>query len=109
MRTLKFIVDKQIITPDPSCNFDGLIPGTVGYLQAEFSFSREWRDCTKVVAFWSPFGREYPPQVLEDGRTCLIPTEALAKQSFKIQVIGQREDYKLVTNKLLIKQNGGRL
>ena len=107
MRTLKFIVDKQIITPDPSCNFDGLIPGTDGYLQAEFSFSKEWRDCAKVVAFWSPFGREYPPQALKDGRSCLIPTEALAKQSFKIQVIGQRDDYKLVTNRLLIKQNGG--
>ena len=107
MRTLKFIVDKQIITPDPSCNFDGLIPGTVGYLQAEFSFSKEWLDCAKVIAFWSPFGREYPPQVLKDGRSCIIPAEALAKHSFKIQVIGQRENYKLITNRLLIKQNGG--
>ena len=107
MRTLKFIVDKQIISPDPSCDFDGLIPGTVGYLRAEFSFTNEWKDCAKVAAFWSTFGREYSPQVLTDGNSCLIPAEALAKQSFKLQVIGQRDGYKIITNKLLIKQNGG--
>ena len=28
MRTLSFIVDKQIITKDPECDFSNLIPGT---------------------------------------------------------------------------------
>ena len=107
MRTLKFIVDKQIITKDPNCNFGGLVPGTSGYLQAEFSFSKEWKDCPKVVAFWSLLGKEYPPQVLENGKTCMIPTEALSRRSFKVQVIGKIDDFKMTTNKLTITQNGG--
>ena len=107
MRTLKFIVDKQMISKDPNCNFDGLVPGSSGYLQAEFSFSKEWKGCSKVVAFWSLLGKEYPPQILEDGKTCMIPAEALARRSFKIQIIGRVEDYKVTTNKLTITQNGG--
>ena len=39
MRTLKFIVEGQIIKQDPSCDFTNLVPGTEGYLRAEFSFS----------------------------------------------------------------------
>lgn len=108
MRTLKFIVDKQIISQNPACDFTGLFPGSEGYLQAEFSFSPEWNGSTKVAAFYSNLGREYPPQLLEDGRTCMIPVEALQKRKFKIQIIGQQGDIKLTTNKLTISQNGGR-
>ena len=49
MRTLKFVVDKQIIKQNPDCDFSGLVPGTDGYLQAEFSFSRAARS-KKTVA-----------------------------------------------------------
>ncbi len=38
MRILKFIVNKQKIRPDPTCDFSGLIKGTSGYLKASFSF-----------------------------------------------------------------------
>lgn len=107
MRTLKFIIDKQIIKQDPVCDFSNLIPGTEGYLQAEFSFSPEWKDCVKVAAFWSPFGREYPPQALKDGKTCMIPAEALNKRDFKVQVIGKKDGFKLSTNKVTVIQNGG--
>ena len=108
MRTLRFIVNDQIIEQDPSCDFSGLVPGTEGYLQAHFSFSPEWIGCTKVAAFYSSFGKEYPPQILKDGRTCMIPAEALEKQSFKIQVIGKRKDVKLLTNKVVVNQDGGK-
>lgn len=109
MRTLKFIVNKQFITQDPKCDFSGLVAGTNGYLKAEFTFSSDWNGMTKVADFYSPLGREYPPQILEDGKTCNIPAEALTKSSFKIQVIGKgANNSKLVTNKLMVIQNGGR-
>lgn len=108
MRTLKFIVNDQTIAKDPNCNFDGLVPGSEGYLQAEFSFSSEWNGCRKVAAFYSRFGKEYQPQMLEDGKTCMIPTDAIKKAYFKIQVLGKKDNVGLVTNKLEIHQNGGK-
>ena len=107
-RTLRFIVDNQTIRQDPNCDFSGLVPGTEGYLQAEFKFSREWNGCAKVVGFYSSLGREYPPQILKDGKTCMIPSEALEKEVFKIQVLGKRDNYKIVTNKVAVRQNGGK-
>ena len=107
MRTLRFIVEGQIVKMDPDCDFSGLVPGTEGYLQAEFSCSSEWRDCVKVAGFFSTFGKEYPPQVLKDGCTCMIPREALEKRAFKVQLVGGRKDYKITTNRLTVYQNGG--
>lgn len=108
MRILKFIVDGQLIAKDPNCDFSNLIPGTSGYLEASFSFSREWNGCKKAVAFYSPLGMEYPPQMLSDNDRCVIPSKALEKRSFMIQVVGKGEDYKIKTNKIMIFQNGGR-
>ena len=51
MRTLKFIVEDQIIRPDPNCDFSGLVPGTKGYLKAEFAFSKAWDEYVKVAGF----------------------------------------------------------
>lgn len=108
MRTLKFIVQNQIIEKDPDCDFDDLVPGTEGYLQASFSFSPEWNGCVKVAAFYSQMGTEYEPQILRDGKTCMIPSEALKRRIFKVQVIGQNSSKRLTTNRLAVNQNGGR-
>lgn len=110
MKTLRFIVENQIIKKDPTCDFSDLIPGSKGYLIAEFSFSKEWENMAKVVGFYSPLGREYPPRVLADGKTCVIPFEALEKRTFKVQVIGQSKDFnqKLKTNKVTVYQTGGK-
>lgn len=107
MRTLRFIVDKQIIKRDPNCDFDNLIPGSEGYLQAEFIFSSDWNGCAKVAAFYSPMGKEYPPQVLTHGRTCMIPAEALAGSKFKVCVVGKKEGFRITTNKVTVSQKGG--
>ena len=109
MRTLKFIVEDQIVKPDPNCDFSDLVPGTDGYLQAEFSFSSEWDGCARVATFYSMMGTEYDPQILKDGRTCMIPAEALKRRTFKVQVMGKGLDLKkMVTNKLAVSQNGGK-
>jgi hypothetical protein len=109
MRTLRFLVEGQIIRKDPNCDFSDLVPGSEGYLQAEFSFSPEWKDCVKVASFYSVLGKEYEPQMLKDGRTCLIPEGALKREVFKVQVIGRSKfsNTKLVTNKVEVRQNGG--
>lgn len=110
MRTLKFIVEGQTIFLDPNCDFDGLIPGTEGYLTAEFAFSREWDGCTKVAAFYSNLGTEYEPQLINSRKSnCRIPPEALSKSIFKVQVIGQKNGYKLRTNKVKVHQKGGKV
>ena len=108
MRTLNFIVDKQLIKPDPKCDFSGLIPGTEGYLQAKFIFSSDWKGCVKVAAFYSRLGKEYPPQALDENDTCLIPAEALSKSVFGVRVIGKKEGLRLTTNKAVVCQNGGK-
>jgi len=106
MRTLRFIVKGQTISLDPQCDFKGLIPGTEGYLEAEFSFSKEWESCIKVVAFFSNLGREYEPQVLNRRNVCIIPQEALANRIFKVQVVGKKDNYTLRTNRIAVRQEG---
>lgn len=108
MRTLNFIAEGQILKPDPNCDFSGLVPGSERYLKARFTFSPEWKNTTRVVAFWSRMGEEYPPQKLVDGVSCYIPKEALESKYFKIQVIGKRKDgFRIKTNKYEICQDGG--
>lgn len=107
MRTLRFIVNGQIIEEDPSCDFDNLVPGTKEYLTAEFTFSPEWNGYAKVASFYSSMGKPFKPQVLKGGRSCTIPADALKKQSFKVQVYGRKNDSELVTNKVTITQDGG--
>jgi hypothetical protein len=110
MRTLKFIIEGQTIFLDPNCDFSGLEPGTNGYLIAEFTFSKDWDRCTKVAAFFSNLGTEYEPQIINERTySCHIPAEALSKSIFKVQVIGQRNGYKLCTNKVKVYQKGGKV
>lgn len=107
MRKLKFIVDDQIIRPDPSCNFDGLVPGTEDYLCLEFSFSKEWNGYAKVASFYSMMGKEYKPQAVDNRSTCIVPKEATMRRNFKVQLLGKKGDSKLATNKITINQDGG--
>lgn len=108
MRVLKFIVDESTITQDPACDFTGLFPGQEDQVLAEFTFSPDWKSRVKVAAFWSVMDKEYPPQVINTDGTCVIPTEALAKVAFKIQVLGKHRDKKVETNRLTIYQSGNR-
>lgn len=109
MRTLEFIIEGQSIRLNPDCDFDGLVPGTAGYLQAKFSFSPEWDECVKVAAFFSNLGREFPARVIKGDGICNIPAEALKKSIFKVQVIGQGSGKTLTTNKVKVYQRGGNL
>lgn len=107
MRTLRFIVNGSTIKQDPACDFSNLFPGKNPNVRAEFTFSPEWNKKVKVVVFWSMLDNEYEPQEIVDGG-CNIPTEALNKASFKIQVLGKRGKDRIDTNKLMIRQGGKR-
>ena len=109
MRTVKFIVDGQVITQDPSCDFSRLVPGSEKYLKAEFIFSKDWNGRIKVARFWSIMGKEYEPQALPDGKSCLVPAEALKKRAFKVQIMGKDDKSKILTNKVKVNQDGGRM
>lgn len=106
MRTLKFIVRGQIITKDETCNFNNLVPGSSGYLKAQFQFSKEWEGCVKVVEF-TRNGKECTPQLLSNGVSCDIPAEVLTGRAFKIRVLGKNSKIKITTNRVEILQNGG--
>jgi hypothetical protein len=108
VRTLKFVVEGQNIRPDPSCDFTGLFPGTGTDIRAEFSFSPEWKSGAKVAAFWSMMCSEYPPRELKDGKSCMIPREALKRAAFKVQILGKINGAIVPTNKLTVYQKGGK-
>ena len=108
MRTLRFIVDGQMIKQDPECDFTNLFSDKNSNICAEFIFSSEWNDKIKVAAFWSMLDKEYEPQALDNKNNCIIPPGALKRASFKLQVLGLRGSEKLTTNKLTILQTGGR-
>ena len=52
--------------------------------------------------------REYEPQALSDENTCVIPSEAFTRASFKIQVLGIGGRERFTTNKLVVLQTGGK-
>lgn len=107
MRVLKFIVDKQIILPDPDCDFTGLVPGSKGYLRAEFRFSSDWANTVRVAQFTNNTG-ECTPKKLEDGRWCMVPDDAAEFRSFSISILGKSQNLYLTTNSTTVVQNGGR-
>lgn len=108
MRTLKFIVNDNIITEDPNCDFTGLFPNSEKKIRAEFAFSHEWDNSIKVVAFWSIMGTEYPPQLLDEENGCMIPEEALSKPAFKLEILGANLKQNMKTKPLTIYQKGGK-
>lgn len=106
MRTLKFVINDQLMSLDPSCDFTGLVPGTEGYMQAEFSFSPEWDNCVKVAEFIGRSDNDCIPQLLKNGKNCLIPAEVLKRHAFGVRVVGKRDKLKLKTNKIIVRQKG---
>lgn len=107
MRNLQFVVDNQVITKDPDCDFSNLVIGTSGYVRASFKFSDEWDGFRKVVEF-SSGRKEYSPQILGDNESCIIPGEVLKRPIFNIRVLGKRQDIILRTNTVQVRQRGGK-
>lgn len=101
MRTLDFIVNAQLLSKSPECDFEDIVSGTSGYLTAHFTFSSEWDDCVKCASFWRG-GKEYA--VLLSNDICSIPSEVLTGATFKVCVVGQRKNYRITTNRVVVRQ-----
>lgn len=105
MRTLRFTVDAQKISPDPSCDFSGIVPGTAGYLKAHFSFSSEWRGLAKVAEFRRYSTDEVFPAKIINGE-CEIPADALRGKKWYVNVVGKRGNIRMTTDRAEVKQEG---
>lgn len=101
MRVLEFIVNDQILTKNPSCDFGNIIPGTEGYLKAKFSLSSEWDNCILIARFFRG-NEEHARRIVNNE--CEIPPEVLKGRTFSVSVLGQRANCRITTNKILIVQ-----
>lgn len=104
MRILEFEVKKQRLMKRQTCDFSGLVAGSIGYLHAKFHFSKdEWGSCTqKVARFW--IDDDEHAVFLDDDNRCEIPPEALVGDKFKVSVLGVAPGYSIETNKICVKQ-----
>lgn len=105
MRLLSFNVDAQHISKDPDCDFTKIVAGTRNYLRAHFTFSPEWQDCVKVASFWKG-GKEHA--VMLENDECEIDSEALTGITFGVTVTGQKGNYRITTNRVLVRQEVSR-
>jgi hypothetical protein len=100
VRTLKFSIDKQILTKQG--DFTGLVAGSKGYLQAQFSFSADWAGHRKVAVFTANDGTEYNEPI--EAGLCRVPDDVAACASFKVHVVGRRGDATPRTSRVTIIQ-----
>ena len=107
MKTLKLLVDHNGVKVNSACSYEGIFPGMTEPLRLEFDFSPEWDERKKVAGFWSMLGAEYTPQLLKDGKTCIVPAEALKKAAFKVQILGRYNGAITTTNKATVYLKGG--
>lgn len=102
MRTLEFTVDGQRLTKRTDCDFSCIVAGSVGYLKAKFEFSEEWANCKKAASFWVG-DQEYAVR-LDSEDSCIIPSEALNGEMFKVSVVGVKPNYKILTTRTKVQQ-----
>lgn len=105
MRTLEFEVKKQRLMKAQTCDFSGLVAGSVGYLKARFTFTTEdWNNCEfRFARFWID-DNEYAKPLDEHGE-CDIPDEVLPGDMFRVSVLGASSSgYKIGTNEIRVRQ-----
>lgn len=105
MRILKFIINSQQISPDPSCDFSCIVPGTAGWLKVHFSFSAEWSGMVKVAEF-RKYACDSPIPIPIVRGECMVPAEVTGGKSWIVKVIGKRGDVILPTCNCKVEQEG---
>ena len=104
MRALKFQVDGQVVKRSPGCDFDNITRGTKRYLKLQFSLSKDWAGCVVAATFWN-YEKEVCAVQVKNGM-CAVPDEVTDNRRIKVSLTGKRGDYKIVTNKIVIRQEG---
>lgn len=104
MRILSFEVKKQRLMKRPTCDFSGLVAGSVGYLRATFSFTdTDWIKCSTKIARFFIDGQEHA-ELLDEANGCIIPPEVLTGSKFEVSIVGAAPGYKIETNKITVRQ-----
>ena len=103
MRTLRFIVNAQKISPDPNCDFSGLIPGTSDYLKTAFSFSSDWTGMVKVAEFRKYTCDDSVSVPIINGE-CMVPAKVTGGKAWYVKVIGKRGDVIIPTGNCKVEQ-----
>lgn len=101
MRTLRFVVSGQTLHRDPTCSFEGLASGSVGYLRAAFALDGAWKGCKAAASFWLD-GKEYAAPVVSGE--CDIPAQALKGRLVGVSLTGVREGYRITTGRVYFRQ-----
>ena len=105
MRTLKFVVNAQKISPDPNRDFSGIAPGTAGYLKAQFSFSAEWSGLVKVAEFRKYLCDE-PASVPIINGECAVPDTVTGGKAWYVKIVGKRGGVIIPTGNCKVEQEG---
>ena len=88
-----------------SGDFSGIVKGTINYLKCSFDFTgTDWNQC-KIAVVFEKRGNEYATALGSD-RTVTVPADMSEEKSFRVYVVGAKDNYKIVTNKVLVKQEG---
>lgn len=108
MRILEFEVEKQRVKKKPTCDFSGLVAGSIGYLYAKFNIKdSDWRNCSDIIArFWvgdKENEKEYAKRLDSNGQ-CEIPPEVLTEAKFGVSVLGVSTTYQIKTGKVYVRQ-----
>lgn len=105
MRTLRFIVNAQKISPDPNCDFSGLIPETSGYLKTAFSFSADWAGMVKVAEFRKYTCDDSVSVPIINGE-CAVPDTVTGGKAWYVKIVGKRGGVIIPTGNCKVEQEG---
>ena len=95
MRNLKFKVSGQKLSKEG--DFDHIVVGSKGYLNACFTFDSEWKDFAKIAVFKSNNSDEVPAKIGANGE-CLVPDEVTDGAYISVKVIGKsKAGQKIIT------------
>lgn len=98
-RILNFKVSGQKI--EKNGNFSHLAKGTRGYLRAAFDCSAEWDRCMKAAVFFAG-ENEYPVPIV--NCECDVPDEAAAQDIWGVKLVGEKDGFRITTNKVEVVQ-----
>lgn len=103
MRTLEFNVNGQRLSK--TGNFSGIVRGSTNYLKCAFNFTdSDWNKC-KIGIVFEYRGIEHVV-IMGNDRAVVVPPDISDKKSFRVRVVGIKDNYKLSTNKVLVNQEG---
>lgn len=97
MRELLFNVVEQKLNKNATCDFNGIVRGTKGYLYTVFDFSDEWGSYKKAAVFYRYPDEEFPIPIINNR--CQVPTEVCKYNKWKIRIVGEsNEGVRITTN-----------